>query len=50
MVETAPGADIDKDNLSKIESRPQMGKKMKEMDKRLFSKSAMRIIRDLEIF
>ena len=50
LVETAPGIDIDKDILEKMEFKPQMATEIKEMDKRLFSKSAMNIKRDLEIF
>ena len=50
LVETAPGIDIDKDILEKMEFKPQMAKEIKEMDKRIFSKSAMNIKRDLEIF
>ncbi len=50
LVETAPGIDIDKDILEKMEFKPQMASEIKEMDKRLFSKSAMKIKRDLEIF
>ena len=50
LVETAPGVDIDKDILEKMEFKPQMAKEIKEMDKRLFSKSAMKIKTDLEIF
>ena len=50
LVETAPGVDIDKDILEKMEFKPQMSKEIKEMDKRLFSRSAMKIKRDLEIF
>ena len=50
LVETAPGIDIDKDILEKMEFKPQMATEIKEMDKRIFSKSAMNIKRDLEIF
>jgi propionate CoA-transferase len=50
LVEIAPGVDIDKDILEKMEFKPQMDKEIKEMDKRLFSRSAMKIKRDLEIF
>ena len=46
LVETAPGVDIDKDILGKMEFKPQMAKEIKEMDKRLFSKSAMKIKTD----
>ena len=49
LVETAPGIDIDKDILEKMEFKPQMATEIKEMDKRLFRKSAMNIKRDLEI-
>jgi propionate CoA-transferase len=48
LVETAPGTDIDKDILEKMDFKPQMATEIKEMDKRLFSKSAMNIQRDLE--
>jgi propionate CoA-transferase len=48
LVETAPGIDIDKDILEKMDFKPQMATEIKEMDKRLFSKSAMNIKRDLE--
>ncbi len=50
LVEIASGVDIDKDILEKMEFKPQMDKEIKEMDKRLFSRSAMKIKRDLEIF
>ena len=49
LVETAPGIDIDKDILEKMEFKPQIASELKEMDKRLFSKSAMNIKKDLEI-
>ena len=49
LLETAPGIDIDKDILEKMEFKPQMATEIKEMDKRLFRKSAMNIKRDLEI-
>lgn len=50
LVETAPGIDIDKDILEKMDFKPQMATEIKEMDKRLFNKSAMNIKRDLEGF
>jgi len=49
LVETAPGIDIDKDILEKMEFKPQMATEIKEMDKRIFSKSAMNLKRDIEI-
>lgn len=49
LAETAPGIDIDKDILEKMEFKPQMAAEIKEMDKRLFSKSTMNLKRDLEI-
>ncbi len=49
LVEAAPGIDIDKDILDKMEFKPQMGTEIKEMDKRLFSKSTMNLKRDIEI-
>ena len=48
LVETAPGIDIDKDILEKMEFKPQMATEIKEMDKRLFTRSTMNIKRDLE--
>ena len=50
LVEIAPGVDIDKDILEKMEFKPQMSKEIKEMDKRLFRRSAMKVKRDLEKF
>ena len=49
LVETAPGIDIDKDILEKMEFIPQMASEIKEMDKRIFSKSAMNIKKDLDV-
>ena len=49
LVETAPGIDIDKDILEKMEFKPRMATEIKEMDKRLFSKSTMNLKRDFEI-
>ena len=49
LVETAPGIDIDKDILEKMEFKPRMATEIKEMDKRLFSKSTMNLKRDIEI-
>jgi len=48
LVETALGIDIDKDILEKIDFQPQMDKEIKEMDKRLVDRSAMKIKGDLE--
>jgi propionate CoA-transferase len=48
LVETARGIDIDKDILEKMDFQPQMDKVIKEMDKRLFDRSAMKIKGDLE--
>jgi acyl CoA:acetate/3-ketoacid CoA transferase len=49
LVETAPGIDIDKDILEKMEFKPRIATEIKEIDKRLFSKSTMNLKRDIEI-
>ena len=49
LIETAPGIDIDRDILEKMEFKPQMSTEIKEMDKRLFSKSTMNLKIDFEI-
>lgn len=43
LEEIAPGIDIDKDILSKMDFTPQINKNLKTMDPRLFFKSKMRI-------
>jgi len=42
LEEVAPGVDIDRDILSKMDFQPQMGK-MEEMDKRIFREGKMNI-------
>ena len=48
LEEVAPGVDVDKDILSKMEFRPSISTSMREMDERLFTKGPMGIRNDLE--
>lgn len=50
LEEIAPGIDIEKDVLSKMNFKPQISSEIKEMDTRLFGKSAMNIRNDLKNF
>lgn len=50
LEEIAPGIDIEKDVLSKMDFKPQISSEIKEMDIRLFGKSAMNIRNDLKNF
>ena len=50
LEEIAPGIDIEKDVLSKMNFKPQISSEIKEMDTRLFGKSAMNIRNDLKSF
>ena len=50
LEEIAPGIDIEKDVLSKMDFKPQISSEIKEMDIRLFGKSAMNIRNDLKSF
>jgi propionate CoA-transferase len=50
LEEIAPGIDIEKDVLSKMNFKPQISSEIKEMDIRLFGKSAMNIRNDLKSF
>ena len=50
LEEIAPGIDIEKDVLSRMNFKPQISKKIKEMDIRLFRKSPMNIKNDLVDF
>jgi acyl CoA:acetate/3-ketoacid CoA transferase len=50
LEEIAPGIDIEKDVLSKMNFKPQISSEIKEMDIRLFGKSAMNIRNDLKNF
>lgn len=49
LVEIAPGIDLDKDIVDKMEFKPNISKEIKEMDNRLFSKSKMNIKDDLKV-
>jgi len=50
LEEVAPGIDIDKDIIAKMEFIPRMKKQVKEMDGRLFNKSKMNIREELKHF
>ena len=50
LEEIAPGIDIEKDVLSKMNFKPKLSKEIKEMDIRLFGKSPMNIKNDLKDF
>jgi acyl CoA:acetate/3-ketoacid CoA transferase len=50
LEEIAPGIDIEKDVLSKMNFKPQISSEIKEMDTRLFGKSTMNIRNDLKNF
>lgn len=50
LEEIAPGIDIEKDVLSKMDFKPQISSEIKEMDIRLFGESAMNIRNDLKNF
>ncbi len=43
LIEVAPGIDVEKDIISKMEFEPKISKKLKIMDKRLFKKTRMGI-------
>lgn len=47
LEEIAPGVDIEKDIIARMEFRPKMCKHIKEMDLRLFSKSIMNIKKEM---
>ena len=48
LEEIAPGVDIEKDVLSKMNFKPQISSEIKEMDTRLFGKAPMNIRNDLK--
>ena len=48
LEEIAPGADIEKDVLSKMNFKPQISSEIKEMDTRLFGKAPINIRNDLK--
>ena len=48
LEEIAPGVDIEKDVLSKMNFKPQISSEIKEMDIRLFGKAPMNIRNDLK--
>lgn len=48
LEEIAPGIDIEKDVLSKMDFKPQLSSEIKVMDTRLFGKSPMNIRNDLK--
>ena len=50
LEEVAPGIDIDKDIIAKMEFIPRIKKQVKEMDGRLFNKSKMNIREELKHF
>ena len=50
LEEVAPGIDIDKDIISKMDFIPKIKKQVKEMDERLFNKSKMNIREELMHF
>lgn len=43
LIEVAPGIDVEKDIISKMEFEPKISKKLKIMDERLFKKTRMGI-------
>jgi acyl CoA:acetate/3-ketoacid CoA transferase len=47
LTEIAPGVDLHRDLLSKMEFRPNVASEVKEMDERLFRRTPMRLAREL---
>jgi len=50
LIEVAPGIDIDKDIISKMEFEPKVSSKLKTMDKRIYSEGGMRLKEELYNF
>ena len=47
LEEVAPGVDVDKDVLTRMEFRPSIDQGVKEMDRRIFRKGSMRLKQEI---